>query len=426
MVDRGYEKLKGIWEERFEAFYGFWRGFVDDVVFAFQDCGDFQQGFARVRCPECRSELLVATSCKRRGFCASCAAKRAAIFGAFLREEVLEEVPHAMWTLTIPKILRRYFLNHRQLLGKLARASFETVQELMAEAVGADESFRIGMVPVIQTSGDLLEWNPHVHALASRGGWLRDGSWVPVPYVDTKAAELLFRSKVIGFLKAEGLLSEQRIEMLQSWHHSGFSAHNSVTVQPEDHDQIERLARYLLHPPVSLERMRIDESSGQVLYDRKRDRGLGKTQTFDPLDFLARMLMHIPEPRLHTTFFYGWYSNATRGRRRKLAEQDSPETEDASSQEDPPNAAERRRLRRLWANMLRRIYEVDPLICVECGSEMKIVSFIMDPPVIKKILEHLAKKKGTRGRAPPRRVLPKSEDHQHSTGARWPHEVSKR
>ena len=172
--------------------------------------------------------------------------------GAFLRQEVLEEVPHAMWTLTIPKILRRYFLNHRQLLGKLARASFETVQELMAEAVGADESLRIGMVSVLQTSGDLLEWNPHVHALASRGGWLRDASWVPVPYVDTKAAELLFRSKVIGFLKAEGLLADQRIAMLQSWHHSGFSAHNSVTVQPEDHDQIERLARYLLHPPVSL------------------------------------------------------------------------------------------------------------------------------------------------------------------------------
>lgn len=188
--------------------------------------------------------------------------------------------------------------------------------------------------------------------------------------------------------------------------HAGWlSAHNSVTVQPEDHDQIERLARYLLHPPVSLERMRIDESSGQILYDRKRDRGLGRTQTFDPLDLLARMLMHIPEPRLHTTFFYGWYSNATRGRRRRLVEQDSPETEDASSQQDPPNAAERRRLRRLWANMLRRIYEVDPLICVECGSEMKIVSFIMDPPVIKKILEHLDKKTGTQGRAPPPRVL---------------------
>ena len=113
----------------------------------------------------------------------------------------------------------------------------------MIEAVGGDRNFRTGMVAVIQTAGDLLEWNPHVHAIVPRGGWDRDGSWVPIPYIDTQAAELLFRSKVIAFLKAEGLLSNERIEMLHSWNHSGFSAHNDVTVQPEDHDQIERLAR---------------------------------------------------------------------------------------------------------------------------------------------------------------------------------------
>ena len=166
-------------------------------------------------------------SCKRRGFCASCAAKRAAIFGAFLREEVLEEVPHAMWTWSIPKLLRRYFLNHRELLGKLCRAAFETVQELMAEAVGDEEGFRTAMVAAIQTSGDLMEWNPHVHALAPRGGWNRDGEWIPIPYLDTKAAELLFRTKVLDFLKAEGLLTEQRIELLDSWQHSGRPARDS-------------------------------------------------------------------------------------------------------------------------------------------------------------------------------------------------------
>ncbi len=93
--------------------------------------------------------------------------------------------------------------------------------------------------------------------------------------------------------------------MLYSWSHSGFSAHNAVTVQPENLDDIERLARYLLHPPVSIERMTFDEELGQVVYRRKRDRGFGATKAFDPLDFLARMLMHIPDPRRHSTFYYG-------------------------------------------------------------------------------------------------------------------------
>ena len=124
LVDRYYEQVKGVWEERFEHAYGFWRGFVDDVVHAFLACGDFEGGFARVFCDSCRSEFLVAFSCSRRGLCPSCAAKRAAIFGAFLRQEILEEVGHAMWTFSIPKILRRYFLNDRKLLGELSKAAW--------------------------------------------------------------------------------------------------------------------------------------------------------------------------------------------------------------------------------------------------------------------------------------------------------------
>ena len=107
---------------------------MDEVVLAFQACGDFEGGFARVYCDECHSDYLVAFSCSRRVFCPSCAAKRAAIFGALLREEILEDVGHAQWVFTIPKPLRPYFLHHRELLGKLSQAAWETVLELHAAA----------------------------------------------------------------------------------------------------------------------------------------------------------------------------------------------------------------------------------------------------------------------------------------------------
>ena len=38
--------------------------------------------------------------------------------------------------------------------------------------------------------------------------------------------------------------------------------------------------------------------------------------------------------------------------------------------------------RRSWARLLRRIYEVDPLVCPRCGEEMKVVSVITDPVVV--------------------------------------------
>ena len=42
-----------------------------------------------------------------------------------------------------------------------------------------------------------------------------------------------------------------------------------------------------------------------------------------------------------------------------------------------------------WAEMIKKVYEIDPLICPECGVTMRIVSFIEDHKVIDKIIKHL-------------------------------------
>ena len=50
--------------------------FVKDEFDAFLECGILAHGFLRLRCAECAHEKLVAFSCKRRGFCPSCGARR--------------------------------------------------------------------------------------------------------------------------------------------------------------------------------------------------------------------------------------------------------------------------------------------------------------------------------------------------------------
>lgn len=141
--------------------FGFWRGFVDGAVARYLDCGILENGFARVRCGDCRKEMLVGFSCKGRGICPSCGAKRAAETAARLREDVLEPVGHAQWVFTVPKMLRPYFLRHRELLGGLCRAAWQTVREMIAAAAGED--IRPGMVAVVQTFGSKINFHPHVH-----------------------------------------------------------------------------------------------------------------------------------------------------------------------------------------------------------------------------------------------------------------------
>ncbi len=80
---------------------------------------------------------------------------------------------------------------------------------------------------------------------------------------------------------------------------------------------------------------------------------------------------------------------------------DSP---DAAPLDDEVSRAERKRLRRQWAELIRRIYEADPLLCT-CGAQMRVLSFITEPPVVKKILGHLERTGSDPARAPPRLEL---------------------
>ena len=105
---------------------------------------------------------------------------------------------------TVPKLLRPYFLHHRELLGKLSQAAWQTVAEMVDAAAGGEAPVRPGMVTVIQTARSDLGFSPHIHALDSRGGWTLDGRWVPVPFIDSVAAEKNFRHKVMASSKMRG------------------------------------------------------------------------------------------------------------------------------------------------------------------------------------------------------------------------------
>ena len=56
------------------------------------------------------------------------------------------------------------------------------------------------------------------------------------------------------------------------------------------------------------------------------------------------------------------------------------------------------------ARLLHKIFEIDPLLCPQCGAEMKVVSVIAEPVVVDKILKHIADTGGRdpfEGRGPP-------------------------
>ena len=80
--------------------------FVKDEFDAFLECGILAHGFLRLRCDDCGHDKLVAFSCKRRGFCSSCGARRTAQTAAHLVDHVIPHVPVRQWVLSLPIPLR--------------------------------------------------------------------------------------------------------------------------------------------------------------------------------------------------------------------------------------------------------------------------------------------------------------------------------
>ena len=126
-----------------------------------------------------------------------------------------------------------------------------------------------------------------------------------------------------------------------------------------------------------------------VIYESKYDK---KVTEFDSLEWMAALISHIPDRGAQTVHYYGYYSNATRGRLKK--EDSQPEYH--IIEDDNPTE-----LNRSWARLIKKIYEVDPLICSCCGGQMKIIAFIEDYKVVKKILDHLGIYEFDKKRAPP-------------------------
>jgi len=95
--------------------------FVVAELRAFLDCGLLSKGFCRVHCTACGRDALVAFSCKRRGFCPSCGARRMADTAAWLIDRVLPEVAVRQWVLALPHRVRFLCAYNPELCGGVRR-----------------------------------------------------------------------------------------------------------------------------------------------------------------------------------------------------------------------------------------------------------------------------------------------------------------
>ena len=248
----------------------------------------------------------------------------------------------------------------------------------------------------MQTFGDLQNFNPHLHMIATDGCFSGHGTFHVGKALSPQDLEYVFRHEVLKMLKSEGKIGDAVIENMLSWHHSGFNVYCGPAIWPHDKDAIENLARYIVRAPFSQERMtyipscQSEDAVSKVIYHSK-DGTCSKT--FDALEWLDQLTTHIPDRQEQTVRYDVYYNNNSRGMRIKAGK------DDIAPVIDEPEISEKS-FRKNWARLIQKIYETDPLICPKCKGEMKVIAFIEQQSVIRKMLTHLGIWK-TRNHDPP-------------------------
>ena len=301
-------------------------------VDAFLRCGILAHGFARVWCEVCGKDDVVAFSCKGRGFCPSCGARRMADTAAWLVDRVIPlQAPVRQWVLSLPYRLR--------LLCAYGPDACALVRRVLVRAVSGFYEGRVrcegvarprtGAVAFVQRFDSGLRLNVHFHVLwldgvygheVGRGAmqWRehedladadvaslvrrvrdrvvkalrREGKWwddtdAAAADADCRDEEHVLREVAAGAVVGRAVLGEDAgsadMRVDRGTRNEpfvrgplcadcdGFSLHAGVRVPAGDRRRLEHLARYAGRPAVAASRLRLLPDG--VLRMRSRSNG---------------------------------------------------------------------------------------------------------------------------------------------------------
>ena len=407
-------------------------------------CGVLSAGFCRVHCSSCGADLLVPFSCKGRGFCPSCGGRRMAEAAAHLVDHVFPEEPVRQWVLSFPWRLRYLLALDPRLCRAVRKVFLRAVFGFYSRKAAGEEigGGKTGAVCQVQRFGSALNANLHFHALLIDGVYTApDPHTKPVFHharriTGTEVAKLLFtiRSRVLRLCRRRGLMGEEELEVCVDESEQGvlplfcaasiqgrvamgpeagarvsrlgqppvrcaakavlikelcaeldgFTLHAAVKVAGGDVSRLEHLCRYVTRPPLSTQRLSLNDS-GQVVHELRVPFRDGTTHfVFDPLTFIERLAALVPPPRMHQLTYHGVLAPGASWRGQIVPGYAGERRGVASS-----GSASRPCAKYSWSELMSRVFSVDVLSCPICGSRRRWIAAITEAEVIARILEHL-------------------------------------
>ncbi|WXG54263.1 MAG: transposase [Candidatus Sedimenticola sp. (ex Thyasira tokunagai)] len=370
----------------------------------FLECGILAYGCARARCDECGEDFLIAYSCKGRGICPSCNTKHMAETAAHLVDHLFPQVPVRQWVITLPKRLRYYLLQDAELTGRALQIGLRVIERTLREQCpDAPPTAKYGGVTYIHRFGSSLNAHLHFHSCMMDGLFAQTEEGLQFYEATGLSDEVIqqaqkkIRKRVLRLFVRRGLLTSDDAEQMQTWQNGGgFSLNAEVRIDGADRQGLERLFRYCARPIFAGERLCWQEQDEMLIYHLRKPQHDGQTLLrLTPAEFLDRIATLIPPPRRHRHRYHGVLAPNAPLREQVTNRAGQPVTDESVVSGDKPKAGVDEEqaagclFASIWAMLLARIYEINPLVCPRCGGEMRIIAFITELEPIRRILRHI-------------------------------------
>jgi len=317
------------------------------------------------KCPKCFKTKVVPHSCKSR-FCSSCGKKATDNW----IKKTWNTLPRTTWqhiTFTLPKDLMEIIWLNRHLMNLIPAIAAGIIKQLAKE-----KGILPGIFIAIHTFGRDIKRNYHLHLSTTVGGLSDDtDSWVKGTYFFHETLKKMWRYRIIKLLRDEYDKGNLKLPLklkfvnFTKWTSKLYKITWVVHLNKQSKNMknnIEYLGKYLKRPPIG--ETRIKEYNGKTVtyeyLDHRND--TVDTMTLPVLEFLGRLISHIPDKNFRNIRYFGFLSCRTRG---KLL----PKVYKLLNMN-----VNNKKIYISWRELIKKTFEYDPIECPNCKTEMILVS----------------------------------------------------
>lgn len=338
---------------------------------AILNCKSGKLGCNLSQCTECGHTEIHNNSCRNRN-CPNCQAVLKEIWIDKRRAEVIDS-PYFHVVFTIPHELNDLiYCNQGLLYSLLHRCSSETLLELSSDRkyLGAAP----GIIQVLHTWGQDLNFHPHIHCIISGGGLTPDKKlrkcgnsfFIPVKVLAAKfrgkfldnLQKLHWKDKLVFSASCSSLKNHYEWnEFKDRLYKKEWCPYIKETFNGFG-NAIEYLGRYTHR--IAITNSRIKEVTDTMVTFSARDYKTGtmKDVTLEHTEFIRRFLMHVLPSGFQKIRYYGFLNNRMKKQNLKTIFKQQGH----------------QKFRQLYAGMsmaelLKAVWDYDITICPECGCQ---------------------------------------------------------